>query len=622
MPVKVRCGGCEQVLNVPDKARGKTITCPQCSEKIKVPAGDAAGPSKPAAKPKAKPAKGDGQFLAGLDDYGLEDQEEGICPFCAKPIDLEEDEVCPSCGKHLETGQMDKKEKKKRSTAGKSSASFYKNVWRESWEFIGEFKSLAFRTGGILAFFSVLYMACWFMVGYCEKMPPRIFWIAMTVVMGVGSPGWVWFLTRKIVSAHLYGDKLEADRIFYDFFTNVALGLAAFLWPCVVNLPWLLPTAGTVFVNAYVELENQYPTPPEPEVKPKEAKDAPKVEVVAPPRPSVFSMISPSVYLALGLGIAFLPAIAFPIANVHMVAKHQHKAWIGWDLIKLIFANLGPIFVYHSASLLIVLIFGGIAFAFAHFGGTLHLFNNAHIEGWAASITKWGYGLIDNQIPDAGSFMFVIVQMPLMFMFAFLIVVPFMILLGFPLLYQMKINGMIAKYFSHSLDLDQRILPFTPAGFWVRFLAFWVDFLLFPMAPLIVTRDKRFVIGGFCLYGLIVYVGFFQGWGSIYMLSTMLPLAISYLSWMYFTVSHSGAIRATLGMEAFGLIVIPDIPNPKQKDLDKSLTLGQATKRWFCVNFVTNLTLGIGFLVCAFHPEKKALQDMISKSKIVFEGDK
>ena len=115
MPVKVRCGGCEQVLNVPDKARGKTIACPKCSEKIKVPAGEDGPPAKAVAakaatKTKLKPSRKDGEFLGGLDDYGIEDQEDQICPFCAKPID-EEDEICPSCGKDLATGVMDKTQK-------------------------------------------------------------------------------------------------------------------------------------------------------------------------------------------------------------------------------------------------------------------------------------------------------------------------------------------------------------------------------------------------------------------------------------------------------------------------------------------------------------------------------
>ncbi len=593
MPVKVRCGGCEQVLNVPDKARGKTIACPKCSEKIKVPAGDNAAapkstaPVKPAGKAKAKPAQEDTRFLGGLDDYGIEDQNEQICPYCAAPLD-EEDEICPGCGRDLSTGQMDKKEAKKRSREGKSSASFYKNVIRESWEFVKEYKSLALRTGMISTFFTVLYMACYFMVTYCEKLPPKYFWVAMTILMAVGTPGWIWFLTRKLVSADLYGEKIDADRIHYDFFTNVALGLAAFLWPCVVSLPLILPVlCWGIFLTV---------TSSRPEI------------------PAMGMLIG-------GLSIMALPAIAFPIATIHMTAKHQHKAWIGWELIKLIFKNIGPIFVYHASTFFIVLIFGSIVGASGYFGGNLHLFNNDHVLRWTASITKWMYGLVESQAVEPGSFMFVIVQMPLLFLFAFLFVAPFMILLGFPLLFQMKVNGLIARHFSHSLDLDQRIYPLTPAGFWVRFLAFCTDSLLFPLASFIVTNDKRFVIMGQVLNAIFTLVWFTQGMESVIMQYTVLPLIFFYNRWMYFSVSHAGPVRATLGMEAFGLIAIVDGPNVKQKELDRPMTLGRASLRWICVEISEKL-LGLPFLTCAFHPEKKAVHDLLSKTRIVFEGDK
>ncbi len=614
MPVKIRCSGCEQVLNIPDKARGRTVICPKCSAKIKVPAGDDAaqtnpttsGPqpsakastsgAKPVAKPKAKTAKKDAGFLGGLDDYGIEDQNDSICPYCAEPLD-EEDEICPGCGRDLETGQMDKREQVKRSTAGRSTAAFYKNVFRESWEFMLEYKALALRTGGILAFFAVMYMACFFMVLYCEKWPPKVFWIAMTIVTAVGSPGWIWFLTRKIVSAHLYGEKIESDRIFYDFFTNVSLGLAAFLWPAVVSLPLIL---SVVVVPILIPMLI--------------------AGTVVPPR--FLPQLSVAVVAVLVAGVMALPVVSFPIATVHMVAKHQHKAWIGWELIKLVFKNIGPISIYHTFSFLISVIFGGIAIAFAWFFGTLHLFNNERIFNWTSSLTNWIYSFIDNTQPlIPGSFVFVLIQMPLMFSIAFLMVVPFMIALGFPLVFQMKINGLIAKHFGHSLDLDQRIYPLTPAGFWVRFLAFCTDSMLFPFANFIITHDKRYVIIGQAINGTSIAAAMLLGRES-FIVTMVVPVAyLLYNNWMYFAVSQAGPSRATLGMESFGLIAIPDGVNVKQKELDRPLSIKKSTIRWICFE-LSSLTGGLGFLSCAFHPQKKALHDIVSKTRIVFEGDK
>ena len=55
MPVKIRCGSCQKVLNAPDRARGKAIKCPNCEELVRVPSGDGKQPRR--GKPKAQPKK-------------------------------------------------------------------------------------------------------------------------------------------------------------------------------------------------------------------------------------------------------------------------------------------------------------------------------------------------------------------------------------------------------------------------------------------------------------------------------------------------------------------------------------------------------------------------------------
>jgi uncharacterized RDD family membrane protein YckC len=82
---------------------------------------------------------------------------------------------------------------------------------------------------------------------------------------------------------------------------------------------------------------------------------------------------------------------------------------------------------------------------------------------------------------------------------------------------------------------------------------------------------------------------------------------------MYFAVQESGGPRATIIKEAFGLVV--------NTEKGKQLTLGQATRRWFC-SLLSLLSLGSGFVMCAFHPKKKSLHDLLSKSEVVFKGDK
>lgn len=74
--MKVRCTGCQAVLKAPDNAAGKTIKCPKCETKLKIPAAD---PAPPATKP-APDDYGDvphDDYDDGYDDgYGHDDYDD------------------------------------------------------------------------------------------------------------------------------------------------------------------------------------------------------------------------------------------------------------------------------------------------------------------------------------------------------------------------------------------------------------------------------------------------------------------------------------------------------------------------------------------------------------------
>ncbi len=587
MPVKVRCGGCEQVLNVPDKARGKTIACPKCSGKIKVPGGQDA-PTK--APPKAKP-KDDDTFLGGLDDHGLEDQEEGICPFCAKPVDFEEDETCPSCGRDLVTGEMAAKEKKRRSKGGRSSAYFYKNFLRECWEFTKEFKTLAFRTGMYNTMFTLMFFASIFMVEYCDNIPPMVFWFALSILTGVATPGWFWFLSKKIVSSDLYGEKLESDRIFYDFFTVVSLGLGLCIWPFLLALPFL-------HALSLVSLGRH------------------------------FEVIPPEVFLFVWVGIAGMStvfaAFVFPVATIHLLAKHKHKAWILADLFVIAFKNIGPIMVYHVTAICLILPLMAIPALMQFAGGGVRLFDNTHFLGWADQAVTWCLKMTGENNPVPGGFVFSLIKIGFMFTFAAIALAPYHILAGFPAIFLMKLNGLIAKHFTHTLDLDQRIMVGTPATFWVRFLAGATDYFCVPFAALLVTQDSRFTMIAWAVnsvVGLLVG-GYFMDWFDLYMVQAASLIWFLYMNWMYYAVPLASANRATLGMEAFGLIGVRDNQALKPKELEKPMTLKEASVRWFLHLVLIQGMFGFISLSGLFQKDGKALHDILSKTRIAFKGDK
>jgi DNA-directed RNA polymerase subunit M/transcription elongation factor TFIIS len=142
---KIRCRGCETVLSFPDKARGKTVKCPKCSTRLKIPGGD-----RQAAKTKKKAVTSRDKIedfgQLDLDSLPMEHHDEQICPYCAAEME-EDDLVCRSCGMNVETGKMDAREQKRRSRKGPDPALFYSRAWTDSWKFLMEEKGIAFRTG-------------------------------------------------------------------------------------------------------------------------------------------------------------------------------------------------------------------------------------------------------------------------------------------------------------------------------------------------------------------------------------------------------------------------------------------------------------------------------------------
>ena len=80
----------------------------------------------------------------------------------------------------------------------------------------------------------------------------------------------------------------------------------------------------------------------------------------------------------------------------------------------------------------------------------------------------------------------------------------------------------------------------------------------------------------------------------------------------YFASMESGASRATLGQASIGLMVL--------REDNKPMTRDQAFAR-FGSALVTYLTLCIGFVMCFFRADKKAMHDLMSKTKVVWRGE-
>lgn len=618
MPVKIRCRGCEKVLNAPDKARGRVIKCPQCGTKLKVP-GDQQSTSKRPAKTQTK-ARDSDDFLAGLDLSRVESEEEKVCPFCAAEMDPDA-VICRACGMNIQTGTMDRREAKRRARRGPDPALFYKKAWTDSWEFLRSHWKLAMRTGIYWALFAVLVNMCSFMFVYSRTGPPKFFWICMTFLSALGLAGWYWFLTLKIIESTMDRDEKLLEYIHFDLFQSVALGLRAFMWPFVMYIPFypvLVPLAFFLGVAAAIA----------------SGGGGTGVSIV---------------FVLIALGLSVFPALVYPLALIHMTQRYTYKAWILWEMLIVAVKNLGASLYFWVVGLVLMLpvvlmVFvpmilllgpesGGNLFFSPRVVGIsqadVMAYNAAvnsalakdqsapdrprQVDGWTEQAVAWCLNAIGEQ-PSPDGWLFRVLHVSVNLLLAFLLYIPAYLILAFPAVFMMKVNGLLGYYNREQLGLVNQIPENTPANFWVRVLAHLVDLCLWPFATLLVIKEKRALALGWVVNAIVFLMAMFLPESLAWMLPLVgVPMFVNYDYWMYFTVSEASATRTTIGKDAFGLVV-NDLNN-------KQITMGKGSKRWLG-RLVCGMTFGLGYLMVAFHPEKRGLHDLIAGTRCCWRGDR
>lgn len=562
---KIKCRGCETVMNVPDQARGKVVSCKQCGAKTKVPSGGGT-PSKKKAR---KPAGGPGGGLESLNLDELEDEDNLICPYCAAEMD-EDDPVCRGCGMNIETGQMDRREAKKRAIRGVNPALFYKNVWGEAASFVKEEWKLALRSGVNWTIYATLFFMCSYLgFVYVTSGPPKTFWIGMTIISFMGIPGWYFWLALKVIEPSVLKEKFRSDRLHTDFFQAIAAGFRAVFWPFIVMGP-LTPLA----VIAYFALE----------LDPQDLNN----QIIA------------------GVLWGAIPLLLLPIAMVHMASRYSYKAWILWELLKVGTKNLGPLLYFFVVAFVAILPVALVAGPL--FGLVVNYWNPMDSKaidnithGIAASISGDG---------SRGTAAYYAVKGITNVIATALIVTPIAFVAGFSCLFLMRANGSFGMYNANYLDLVNQMPEGKTATFWVRYLARTVDLLVLPLALFLVAAEGKVMMLGWLMTGVGVIVKIF--------VPQLFPLIailwIVYMSWLYWAVQESSQLKSTFGKDAFGLKVI-------QQGSDKAMTMQQASLKWL-VRLVSMILLGIPDLIAAFSPEKRTLGDQVTHSRVVWRGDR
>jgi uncharacterized RDD family membrane protein YckC/predicted RNA-binding Zn-ribbon protein involved in translation (DUF1610 family) len=616
MPVKVRCPGCQKVLNAPDKARGKSLKCPHCSERVRVPAGKTGGAARAKKSSGAAPARrkkrtrrpADDDFLGGMNLDHMEDESANVCPKCGATV-YDEDDVCRECGIDLATGKTFVKRK------GPDSSRFYGEAWSGSWEFMLKNMKLALFTGSVWTLFYVLCASGgaatlalheWETGRVLEenkeqiekderaplkpnqkrkvtpkltrtgagfvalRRPPVVAMTFMTVLMMMGGLGWGWHVSAKVIEQTMRKKKqLEMRKVQFDFFQTVILGFKAFFWPGVVLMPVLVVAQFAI------------------------------IPMIIASTLAFGSLGSLGVPL-LALGLYTIPLFVFPIAQVHMTMPYTYRAFLPWDMLRLFFRNIGPALYWLIMLLVVVsplLVLAG--FLLWKYGITL----GPTIEGQLLDMTAWTVDAIGEDPEQRETFTFKAIWLVVAGLSLSIATALVMIPLSFPALFLMRANGLLGYYNRRTLDLVTRQKPNIPCGFWVRYLAMMIDGLLmcFAMVGLSIVFELA-------TFGLSAIGYEFTLRTQIYVVIGIFVLMPMY----YYVKSEAGIFQGTLGKRSLGI----KVTNMKGTPISMKQAMGR-----YWGKFISLIILGGGYFMAGMTEKKQALHDQMAKAIVVWEGD-
>lgn len=140
------------------------------------------------------------------------------------------------------------------------------------------------------------------------------------------------------------------------------------------------------------------------------------------------------------------------------------------------------------------------------------------------------------------------------------------------------------------------------AGFWIRVLAWLIDFVVL----FLVNAGAHTVIR--LSAGVTVFPLWTSSSGGSLGLSCAEGFVELVVDWLYFALFESSAAEATLGKQALRLRVT---------DLQgRRISFARASGRYFA-KLVSVVTLGIGFVMVAFTTRRQGLHDMMAETVVL-----
>jgi|TARA_B110000967_G_C18412172_1_gene329754 uncharacterized RDD family membrane protein YckC len=147
-----------------------------------------------------------------------------------------------------------------------------------------------------------------------------------------------------------------------------------------------------------------------------------------------------------------------------------------------------------------------------------------------------------------------------------------LILLFFPSLFALILCLILIKKRNYKKIPKNKIY----AGFWHRFLAYLIDFIILAVIYFVLT--------------LIPVIGWIIG---------------IFFGWLYFAIQHSSSKRSTLGMRALDITI-------NDENLDK-IGFWRATGNYLVVG-ISVMILFIGLIMIGFTSRKQGLHNLVSRT--------
>lgn len=159
--------------------------------------------------------------------------------------------------------------------------------------------------------------------------------------------------------------------------------------------------------------------------------------------------------------------------------------------------------------------------------------------------------------------------------------------------------------------IEEKPVQVRYAGFWLRFVAYLIDYLLLEIVGFIISIPfigaiifSAFTIADSDSFNEKTVFGIAGILGAVFMLVIITIL----LGWLYFALMESSKNQGTLGKMALGLKVT-DMKGQK-------ISFGRATGRYFG-KIISGMIFMIGYILAGLTEKKQALHDMMAGCLVV-----